>query len=133
MSRTYVGSRLRQLRSERGLSQVALAQTLSISASYLNQIEHDARPLTASVLSKITEAFGVDAGFFDSQDDVRLVAELREALLDGMGLKPKVAFTPLRVAVSGAKVSPPLFESMEILGKHSTLARLQSLRDQLSA
>ena len=82
MSRTYVGSRLRQLRSERGLSQVALAQTLSISASYLNQIEHDARPLTASVLSKITEAFGVDAGFFDSQDDVRLVAELREALLD---------------------------------------------------
>ncbi len=82
MSRTYVGSRLRQLRSERGLSQVALAQTLSISASYLNQIEHDARPLTTSVLRKITEAFGVDAGFFDSQDDLRLVAELREVLLD---------------------------------------------------
>ncbi|MDL9936929.1 acetate metabolism transcriptional regulator RamB [Gordonia sp. ABSL1-1] len=82
MTRTYVGSRLRQLRSERGLSQVALAQTLSISPSYLNQIEHDARPLTVSVLSKITEAFGVDAGFFDSQDDVRLVAELREVLLD---------------------------------------------------
>lgn len=46
MTKTYVGSRLRQLRSERGLSQVALAQTLSISPSYLNQIEHDARPLT---------------------------------------------------------------------------------------
>ncbi len=74
--------RLRQLRSERGLSQVALAQTLGISASYLNQIEHDARPLTASVLRRITEAFGVDAGFFDSQDDIRLVAELREVLLD---------------------------------------------------
>ena len=82
MSRSYVGSRLRQLRSERGLSQVALAQTLGISASYLNQIEHDARPLTASVLRRITEAFGVDAGFFDSQDDIRLVAELREVLLD---------------------------------------------------
>ncbi|MCH5644002.1 acetate metabolism transcriptional regulator RamB [Gordonia sp. ABSL49_1] len=82
MTRTYVGSRLRQLRSERGLSQVALAQALSISPSYLNQIEHDARPLTAKVLTKITEAFGVDAGFFDSQDDVRLVAELREVLLD---------------------------------------------------
>ncbi|GAB41683.1 MULTISPECIES: acetate metabolism transcriptional regulator RamB [Gordonia] len=81
-NRAYVGSRLRQLRSERGLSQVALAQTLRISASYLNQIEHDARPLTASVLARITEAFGVDGGFFDSQDDVRLVAELREALLD---------------------------------------------------
>ncbi|MET9200613.1 acetate metabolism transcriptional regulator RamB [Gordonia sp. NPDC003585] len=82
MTRTYVGSRLRQLRSERGLSQVALAQALSISPSYLNQIEHDARPLTAKVLTKITDAFGVDAGFFDSQDDVRLVAELREVLLD---------------------------------------------------
>ena len=69
-------------------------------------------------------------GRWDTQD---IESALREALLDGMGLKPKVAFTPLRVAVSGAKVSPPLFESMEILGKHSTLARLQSLRDQLSA
>ncbi|MCX2963295.1 acetate metabolism transcriptional regulator RamB [Gordonia sp. Z-3] len=82
MTRTYVGSRLRQLRSERGLSQVALAQTLSISPSYLNQIEHDARPLTVPVLSKITEVFGIDEEFFDTQDNVRLVAELREVLLD---------------------------------------------------
>ncbi|MFW0783244.1 acetate metabolism transcriptional regulator RamB [Gordonia sp. CPCC 206044] len=82
MTKTYVGSRLRQLRSERGLSQVALAQSLSISPSYLNQIEHDARPLTAAVLSKITEVFGIDEEFFDSQDNVRLVAELREVLLD---------------------------------------------------
>ncbi|MGW0038701.1 acetate metabolism transcriptional regulator RamB [Gordonia sp. NPDC003376] len=81
-TKTYVGSRLRQLRSERGLSQVALAQTLEISPSYLNQIEHDARPLSAKVLARITETFGVDGGFFDSQDDVRLVAELREVLLD---------------------------------------------------
>jgi XRE family transcriptional regulator, fatty acid utilization regulator len=82
MTKTYVGSRLRQLRSERGLSQVALAQSLSISASYLNQIEHDARPLTVPVLSRITEVFGIDEEFFDSQDTVRLVAELREVLLD---------------------------------------------------
>ncbi|AZG46130.1 acetate metabolism transcriptional regulator RamB [Gordonia insulae] len=82
MTKTYVGSRLRQLRSERGLSQVALAQSLSISPSYLNQIEHDARPLTVPVLSKITEVFGIDEEFFDSQDSVRLVAELREVLLD---------------------------------------------------
>ncbi|MFT4127943.1 MAG: acetate metabolism transcriptional regulator RamB [Gordonia sp. (in: high G+C Gram-positive bacteria)] len=82
MPKTYVGARLRQLRSERGLSQVALAQALQISPSYLNQIEHDARPLTATVLARITESFGVDVGFFDSQDDVRLVAELREVLLD---------------------------------------------------
>ena len=82
MAKTYVGSRVRQLRSERGLSQAALAQTLDISPSYLNQIEHDVRPLTVAVLLRITEVFGIDATFFASQDDTRLVAELREVTLD---------------------------------------------------
>src|SRR6202161_100291 len=82
MSKTFVGSRVRQLRSERGFSQAALAQMLDISPSYLNQIEHDVRPLTVAVLLRITEAFGVDATFFASQDDTRLVAELREVTMD---------------------------------------------------
>jgi len=55
---------------------------LEISPSYLNQIEHDVRPLTVAVLLRITEVFGVDATFFASQDDTRLVAELREVTLD---------------------------------------------------
>ena len=58
-------------------------------------------------------------------------AALREAIVDGLGIKPRFAFGPLRTAVSGARISPPLFESMEILGKTSTLARLRSLRDSL--
>ncbi|WP_099023679.1 acetate metabolism transcriptional regulator RamB [Mycolicibacterium palauense] len=82
MAKTFVGSRVRQLRSERGFSQAALAQMLDISPSYLNQIEHDVRPLTVAVLLRITELFGVDATFFSSQDDTRLVAELREVTLD---------------------------------------------------
>ncbi|MET3635237.1 glutamate--tRNA ligase [Curtobacterium oceanosedimentum] len=57
-------------------------------------------------------------------------AALRSSLIDGMGLKPRVAFGPLRVAVSGRRISPPLFESMEILGKDSTLARLRRLADR---
>ena len=73
---------MRQLRSERGFSQAALAQMLEISPSYLNQIEHDVRPLTVAVLLRITEVFGVDATFFASQDDTRLVAELREVTFD---------------------------------------------------
>ncbi|HSF98671.1 MAG TPA: glutamate--tRNA ligase, partial [Ornithinibacter sp.] len=56
---------------------------------------------------------------------------LREALVDGLGIKPKLAFGPLRTAVSGRRVSPPLFESMEILGRTSTLARLHALRATL--
>ncbi|WP_319437163.1 acetate metabolism transcriptional regulator RamB [Mycobacterium sp. RTGN5] len=82
MAKTFVGSRIRQLRSERGFSQAALAQMLEISPSYLNQIEHDVRPLTVAVLLRITEVFGVDATFFASQDDTRLVAELREVTMD---------------------------------------------------
>src|ERR1700712_6121536 len=82
VAKTFVGSRVRQLRSERGFSQAALAQMLDISPSYLNQIEHDVRPLTVAVLLRITEVFGVDATFFASQDDTRLLAELREVTLD---------------------------------------------------
>ncbi len=59
-------------------------------------------------------------------------AALRGSLVDGLGLKPKVAFTPVRVAVTGRRVSPPLFESMELLGAELSLARLAALRDQLA-
>lgn len=64
------------------MSQAALAQMLEISPSYLNQIEHDVRPLTVAVLLRITEVFGVDATFFASHDDTRLVAEMREVAMD---------------------------------------------------
>ncbi len=52
---------------------------------------------------------------------------LRDVLIDGLALKPRVAFGPLRVAVSGRRISPPLFESMQILGKGETIARLDGL------
>ncbi|MBF6054384.1 Cro/Cl family transcriptional regulator [Streptomyces eurocidicus] len=91
MSKTYAGARLRRLREERRLSQAELARQLAVSPSYLNQMEHDARPLTVPVLLRLTEAFGVDAGFFSERDTNRLLADLREALAD---------------EVTGAKVSP---------------------------
>ena len=43
------------------------------------------------------------------------------ALVEGLGLKPKHAFGPVRVAVTGRRVSPPLFESMELLGRDRSL------------
>jgi glutamyl-tRNA synthetase len=51
---------------------------------------------------------------------------LQSALVDGLGLKPRNAFGPVRVAVTGRRVSPPLFESMELLGRDRSMARLQS-------
>lgn len=56
---------------------------------------------------------------------------LTAKLVDEMQIKPRFAFGPLRVAITGRLVSPPLFESMEILGKDHALARLRSLRDSL--
>jgi glutamyl-tRNA synthetase len=53
-------------------------------------------------------------------------AALRATLVDGMGLKPRHAFGPVRVAVTGRRVSPPLFESMELLGRERSLRRLDA-------
>lgn len=53
-------------------------------------------------------------------------AALNAALIAGMDLKPRDAYAPLRVAISGRRVSPPLFESMELLGKDETIGRLSA-------
>ena len=52
---------------------------------------------------------------------------LRGSLVDGLGLKPRVAFGPVRVAVTGSRISPPLFESLELLGRETTLNRLAAV------
>lgn len=107
MTKTYVGSRLRQLRRERNLSQAALAAALDLSASYVNQIEHDVRPLTIPVLLRITEAFGVDATFFSRDDDSRLLAELQDIIGD-----QEIATTDIEVQ-----------ELSELVYNHPTIAR----------
>ncbi|MEN0015911.1 MAG: ImmA/IrrE family metallo-endopeptidase, partial [Solirubrobacteraceae bacterium] len=76
------GTRIRHLREVHGLSQAELARRLGLSASYLNQIERDHRPLTTAVLLRLTESFGVDPTFFAAEDTPRLIAELQDALLD---------------------------------------------------
>lgn len=53
---------------------------------------------------------------------------LKSALIDGLELKPRKAFGPIRVAVTGSTVSPPLFESLELLGRERSLARLRGAR-----
>ncbi|WP_029144403.1 glutamate--tRNA ligase [Microbacterium luticocti] len=57
---------------------------------------------------------------------------LSTALVEGLGLKPRVAYGPLRVAVTGRRVSPPLFESMELLGKAESIRRLGALVERLA-
>lgn len=60
-----------------------------------------------------------------------LHALLDKVLVEEGGFKPRLAYGPVRVAMSGRRVSPPLFESMEIVGKEISLARLEGLREHL--
>ena len=82
MKKVFMGLRLRRLRAERGLTQIALAQTLGLSPSYLNQLEQNQRPLTVAVLLRIHQALGVDIQAFSEDEEARLVAGMREALAD---------------------------------------------------
>ncbi len=80
---------------------------------------------------RVLEAARVAIAAVEPFDDASVQAALRSALVEGLGLKPKFAFGPVRVAVSGAKVSPPLFESIVLLGRESTIARIDALRARL--
>jgi glutamyl-tRNA synthetase len=59
--------------------------------------------------------------------EISIESALRGELIERMGLKPRVAFTPVRIAVTGSHISPPLFESLALLGKTRTLRRISAL------
>jgi glutamyl-tRNA synthetase len=74
------------------------------------------QPILAAAIAALS-----DLARFDTSS---VEAALRAALIDGLGLKPRNAFGPVRVAVTGNTVSPPLFESIELLGRDTTIHRL---------
>ncbi len=79
-----LGGKVKALRRRDGISQVELATRLGISASYLNLIESNKRPLTAALLIKLAQTFKVDLSSFASADDGRLVADVAEVFGDPM-------------------------------------------------
>jgi glutamyl-tRNA synthetase len=89
------------------------------------EIEEDAKKAlpdnAKAIVTAALEALqGLESFTTDSLHDL-----MNQVLVESMGEKPRNAFGPLRTAISGRRVSPPLFESMEILGKAETLARLE--------
>ena len=91
----------------------------------------DVLDAAVAALESISGSVGLPDGSGIEWTHDRIEAALRAAIVEGLGVKPKLAFGPLRTAVSGQRISPPLFESMEILGKASVLARLRRLRASL--
>jgi predicted transcriptional regulator/DNA-binding XRE family transcriptional regulator len=78
VSKVFMGVRLQRLREERKMTQAALAKTLGISPSYLNQIERNQRPLTVPILLRIGDAMGVDPQIFSEHGSAGLVADLQD-------------------------------------------------------
>jgi len=92
MRKTFMGVRLRRLREERGLTQVALAGALDLSTSYLSQLEKNQRPLTVPILLRLNAVFGIDVQLFSENEEARLIADLRDTLSDtGTGETVSVA------------------------------------------
>ena len=84
MARALIGRTVRRLRTERELSQQALAARLGISASYLNLIEHDQRAVTASLLIKLGETLQVDLATLSGSEERQIELGLREVFADAL-------------------------------------------------
>jgi glutamyl-tRNA synthetase len=88
----------------------------------------------ADAVSKISDAGSKDVlkrsikelEGLSTWDHTSIEAALRAALIEDMGLKPRIAFTALRIATTGSTISPPLFESMELLGQSTCISRISA-------
>jgi glutamyl-tRNA synthetase len=113
-----VQERMQVLREAREMLGFLLVDDIVVEeAAAVKFLGSDQRPVVVAAL-----------GALSSVGDWRAPAieeALRSALVDELGLKPKHAFGPVRVAVTGRTVSPPLFESMELLGRERSLRRLE--------
>jgi len=99
------------------------SDALDIDPDAVKSLKGDVRGVLAASIAGL-EALGAEP-VEGAWVTASIEEALRVALIDDLGLKPRVAFGPLRVGVSGRRISPPLFESMELLGRDETLARLR--------
>ncbi|WP_428357427.1 short-chain fatty acyl-CoA regulator family protein [Mycolicibacterium sp.] len=101
MAKTFVGARLRRLREEHGLTQVALARALGLSTSYVNQLENDQRPVTVPVLLSLSERFDLPTHYFTPDSDARLVSDLRDILVDSAATPAQIEELVARMPAVG--------------------------------
>ena len=99
---------------------------------FTDEVELDpdaaAKQLTGSDAAEVLDAAAKALAELGEWTTPAIEQALKAALVDGLGRKPRQAFGPVRVAVSGRTVSPPLYESMELLGRDRTLQRLAAAR-----
>ncbi|MDF2621514.1 MAG: transcriptional regulator, family [Xanthobacteraceae bacterium] len=124
--KVFAGHAVRNVRERLGLTQIDFARRLSLSPSYINQIESNQRPVTAAVLLAISRTFDLDITRFGADDLDRIVADLREALADPVfrGLEPSLQ------DLKNATTHAPAF-AHAFLRLHGALRRLDERRAAL--
>jgi glutamyl-tRNA synthetase len=109
--------------------------TLSEVVGMLKFLFVEAVEVESESLTKVNEGQGKEVlksahqalNSVTTWNEESIESALRDALIDGLGLKPRLAFTPVRIAATGSHISPPLFESLALLGKERTLSRISAL------
>ena len=97
-----LGPKIRRLRRENGLTQTQLAEQLGVSASYLNLIEHNQRPVSVPLVLKLARLFDLDLQAFDEDEEERTLAGLREVFADPLFERARPGAAELRELVSTA-------------------------------
>ena len=97
--KTFIGPQLRRLRRQRNETQAEMAKALGISTSYVNMLENNDRSISAAVLLKLLEAYGVDWREISESDNTTLLADLRSAFQDPLFQQVKPDLTQLRAAL----------------------------------
>ncbi|GHC55451.1 helix-turn-helix domain-containing protein [Neogemmobacter tilapiae] len=118
------GAQLRKLRADLGLSQAAMADELGVSVSYVNLVERNQRPLTAQLLIRLAEAYGIDPRDFSGAEDGAALAAVDEVLADPLLAGLKVPKSEVKAALESA---PTLLAALRRLhGAYAGLSEAQS-------
>jgi predicted transcriptional regulator/transcriptional regulator with XRE-family HTH domain len=126
----YAGVKLRELRGRLGLTQKAFADKLTVSLPYLNQMENNHRPVSASVVLALAQEFGFDVTELTSGDAERIVSDMREALADPVFSAATPPLADLRLAASNAPALARAFLELH-RAYRQTHERLASLDEAL--
>ncbi len=133
--KAYLGHKIRRLRAEQGLTQTSAAKALGISASYLNLIEHNQRPLTLPLLLKLGRAFDVDLQTFSEDEDARVISELREVFADHLFDSFGIPVEDIDAVVASAPALAPAIQALYrsvVESRNSVTTLVEQLSDDAS-
>jgi XRE family transcriptional regulator, fatty acid utilization regulator len=126
----YAGVKLREIRGRLGLTQKVFADKLTVSLPYLNQMENNHRPVSASVVLALAQEFGLDVTELTVGESERLVTDMREALADPVFSSASPPVADLRLAASNAPALARAFLDLH-RAYRQTHERLASLDEAL--